>query len=112
METRDLSERMATEVVDGVYLAQLAAGDRMSIQHFHIEPGAEVPAHEHEHEQLGYLYEGTLTFDVDGEEIIVSAGESYAIQSNEPHGVVNHGEDPANGIDIFSPPRLDVPWNE
>lgn len=111
METRDLSEQMATEAVDGVYLAQLAAGDRMSIQHFHFEPGAVVPSHDHEHEQLGYLYEGTLTFIVEGEEVIVSAGESYAIPSNEPHEVVNHGEDPANGIDIFSPPRLDVPWS-
>ena len=31
------------EVVDGVHLTQMAAGEPMSVQHFHIEPGAVVP---------------------------------------------------------------------
>lgn len=110
MDTKTLSATKATEVMEGVFLTQLAAGERMSIQHYHIEPGAVVPEHDHHHEQVGFLYEGSLTFVVDGEEIVVSTGESFALESGEPHEVVNRGDDAAKGIDIFSPPRLNPPW--
>lgn len=110
MQTEDRSAATVVEVVDGVYLAQLAAGDRMSIQHVHVEPGAEVPAHDHEHEQLGFVYQGALTFHVDGEEHVVGTGESYAIPGNEPHGVVNEGDTSALAIDVFSPPRPNPDW--
>ncbi|MFB6298992.1 MAG: cupin domain-containing protein [Halobacteriales archaeon] len=112
MDTDHRSDHTPTEVVDGVFLSQLAAGERMSIQHVHVEPGAEVPEHSHEHEQLGFIYQGALTFLVDGEEIVCDAGDSYALASEEPHGAVNNGETAVKAIDIFSPPRLDVPWME
>lgn len=110
METRDLSAVSTVEAAEGVHLAQLVAGDRMSIQHFHFEPGAAVPEHSHEHEQLGYLYRGSVTFYVSGEEIVIGTGESYAVPSDEPHRVVNEGADPAQGIDIFAPPRPNPDW--
>lgn len=110
MDTKTLSATKATEVMEGVFLTQLAAGERMSIQHYHIEPGAVVPEHDHHHEQVGFLYEGSLTFVIDGEEIVVSTGESFALESGEPHEVVNRGDDAAKGIDIFSPPRRNPPW--
>ncbi len=110
MDSIPLSDREATEVADGVYLAQLAAGERMSIQHFHIEPGATVPEHSHEHEQTGFIYESALTFVVDGEEFTIGEDDSYAIPSDEPHSAENRTDTTVRGIDIFSPPRLDVPW--
>ncbi|WP_227374530.1 cupin domain-containing protein [Haladaptatus halobius] len=110
MESIPLSDRDAVEATDGVYLAQLAAGDRMSIQHFRIESGATVPKHSHEHEQTGFVYSGALTFVVDGEEVVVKEQDSYAIPGDEPHAAENRGDTPVLGIDVFSPPRLDVPW--
>ncbi len=110
MDSIALSDREATEVTDGVYLAQLAAGERMSIQHFHIEPGATVPEHSHEHEQAGFIYSSALTFIVDGEEFTIEQDDSYTIPSEEPHAAENRTDEPVDGIDIFSPPRLDVPW--
>lgn len=110
MDTKTLSATIATEVMDGVFLAQLAAGEEMSIQHYHIEPSAVVPEHDHHHEQIGFVYEGSLTFLVDGEEIVVSTGESFSLESNEPHKVVNRGDNAAKGLDIFSPPRRNPPW--
>lgn len=112
METDSLSEHTATEAIEGAHLVQLAAGDRMSIQHFNIEPGAEVPIHSHHHEQVGFIYSGELTFLLDDEETVVGTGESFALASEEPHGVVNTGDIPAKGIDIFSPPRTNPPWEE
>lgn len=110
MDTSSLSDETAHEAADGVHLAQLAAGERMSIQHFHIEPGAVVPEHSHEHEQAGYIYAGTLVFIVDGEEYTIGPGDSYVVPSEAAHGVENRGDEAVKGVDIFSPPRIDVPW--
>lgn len=112
MDTQDLSGVPVVEAVDGVHLAQLVAGERMSIQHFHIEPDAVVPEHSHEHEQLGFVYRGSLTFRVGSDDIVIGTGESYAIPAHEPHGVLNHGEDPVSGIDVFAPPRANPDWAE
>ena len=101
-----------TEAVEHVHLAQLAAGEEMSVQHFRIEPGATVPEHDHPHEQAGFVYEGALTFLVDGEEIVVHAGDSYSIPGDEPHAAENRGDTPVQGVDIFAPPRPDPDWAE
>lgn len=110
METASIDDRDTVEAVDGVHLAQLAVGDETSVQHFDIEPGAEVPGHDHRHEQAGFLYEGELTFRLDGGERVVSAGDSYVLRGDELHAVANEGDEPARGVDIFSPPRANPDW--
>lgn len=106
------SEPDAVEAVDGAHLAQLAAGERISLQRFTVDPGAEVPEHDHRHEQAGYVVEGELTFLLDGgdERVVVGPGGSYAIPDGEPHAAVNEGETPVEGVDVFSPPRTDPDW--
>ena len=101
-----------TEAVEQVHLAQLAAGEEMSVQHFRIEPGATVPEHDHHHEQAGFVYEGELTFLLDDGEVTVGAGESYVLAGHEVHGAENRGDAPVRGVDIFSPPRPDPDWAE
>jgi quercetin dioxygenase-like cupin family protein len=111
MERVPLTE--TTEAGEGVNLAQLAAGELMSVQYFRIDPGAEVPLHDHPHEQTGFVYRGELTFlDEDGEETVVVAGDSYTIPGDEVHAAENRGEGPVEGVDIFSPPRETPPWEE
>lgn len=112
METHELSTLETVEAVEGVHLAQMSVGDEMSVQHFHIRPGAVVPAHEHHHEQAGFVYEGSLTFLVGDEEFVVTAGESYVIPGGEAHGVENRGDGAVRGIDVFSPPRANPDWME
>lgn len=124
MEKRATADIDTTEAVDGVHLGSLVAGDQMSLQHFTIEPGKVVPSHSHHHEQTGYLIQGTLRFvigETDGDpiteasdtrEIVISAGDSYVIPPNEAHGVYNDGEVPAEGIDVFAPPRTDPDWQD
>jgi quercetin dioxygenase-like cupin family protein len=112
METHDLSALETVEAVEGVHLAQMSVADAMSVQHFHIEPGALVPTHDHHHEQAGFIYEGSLTFVVDGEEFVVSRGESYTIPGGEPHAAENRGDVAVQGIDVFSPPRENPDWME
>lgn len=100
----------ATEVADGVHLAQLSTGETMSVQGFRIEPGARVPEHSHRHEQSGTIHAGTLTFLVDGDRLAVRPGDSYVVPGGEPHGAVNEGDEVVEGIDVFSPPRPDPDW--
>ncbi|WP_255148729.1 cupin domain-containing protein [Halorarius halobius] len=101
-----------TEAISGIHLAQLAAGERVSVQHFRVDPGATVPEHDHHHEQAGFVYEGALTFRTDGEETVVRAGDSYVLAGGEPHAAENRGDVPARGIDVFGPPRPDPDWAE
>ena len=103
----------STEAVDGAHLAQLAAGEEMSVQQFTIEPGATVPEHSHRHEQAGYVAEGTLTFLLaDGEEVVYAPGDAYVLAGEEVHGAENRGDVPVEGVDVFSPPRTDPDWQE
>jgi quercetin dioxygenase-like cupin family protein len=112
METVTQAERGTVEVVDGVHLTQLAAGQETSAQHFHIEPGAEVPEHSHRHEQTGFVYAGTLVFVVDGAEHVVGTNESFTIPAKEPHAAANRGSESVHGIDVFAPPRPNPDWEE
>lgn len=112
MEIASLTDHESSEVLDGVFLAQLAAGEHMSVQHFRIEPGATVGEHSHEHEQVGFLVGGSLAFTVDGKQYPTEAGDSYVIPSNAVHAVENRGDEPAVGVELFSPPRPVPPWAE
>lgn len=110
MERVSLTE--TTEAVENVHLAQLAAGEEMSVQHFEFEPGASVPIHDHHHEQSGFIYEGELTFLLEDGELVVAAGDSYVLAGGEVHGAENRGETPVRGVDVFSPPRPNPDWSE
>lgn len=112
MDVVSTDDRGTAEPLAGVHLTQVAAGESMSIQHFRIEAGASVGVHDHHHEQLGFLIAGELDFTAAEETVRVTAGDSYAIPSDEPHGVENTGDEPAIGIEIFSPPRPTPPWLE
>ena len=64
-----------------------------------------VPTHQHESEQLTYILEGALKFELEGREIVVRKGEVLLIPSNVPHRAVAL-EDTVD-LDIFSPIRTD-----
>jgi quercetin dioxygenase-like cupin family protein len=112
VHTETISENHTEEVFDGVHVTPLAVGDRMSVQHVHLEPSARVPEHDHPHEQVGFVYEGTLTLvGADGTEVVATPGESYAVPGDEPHAAVNQGDVALDCLDIFSPPREETPWD-
>jgi quercetin dioxygenase-like cupin family protein len=112
MQSMAPADGETVEVVEGVHLTQLVAGEHTSVQHFHIEPGARVPEHSHHHEQAGFIAKGTFTFIVDGDEDVIGPGESYVIPGEEPHAAENRADVPVDGVDIFSPPRPNPDWGE
>ena len=104
------TQRQPDEVAEGVYLTDLAAGERASMKFWRVEPGETLPAHRHHNEQIGYVISGTLTAVVEGEEHELTPGDSYIFPSQEHHGAENRGERVAVGIGVLSPPRGAPEW--
>jgi quercetin dioxygenase-like cupin family protein len=70
-----------------------------------LRKGCIVPLHSHENEQIAYVLEGALKFQIQGREIVVRAGEVLVIPSQVPHRA-EALEDTVD-LDIFTPPRAD-----
>jgi quercetin dioxygenase-like cupin family protein len=82
--------------------ARAIEADRMTIAVIELDPGAVLPEHHHENEQLGFVIAGTLTMGIGSEKRELKVGDMYAIPSDVPH-------DALAGPDVFAPPRAD--WN-
>lgn len=102
--------RELTEVEAGVYLADLAVTERASMKYWRVEPGATLPTHRHEHDQIGFVIDGTMVAIADGTELRLEPGDSYAFPGGETHGAENRGGEPCVGVGIFVPPRGEPEW--
>ncbi|AGB37051.1 cupin domain-containing protein [Natronococcus occultus] len=112
MEKANSEEAGFEEVSDGVYLADLAIGERASVKLWRIDPGAELPVHEHDNEQIGYMLEGRLVATAGGEEVTLAPGDCYRFPSRERHGAENRSSEPAIGIGVLAPPRKRPDWGD
>lgn len=83
-----------------------AAGADMMLSLVEFEPGAEVPAHSHPHEQVGLLLEGELAFVIGGERHHLRPGDMWRIPGGIVHGVVAGGQT-VKALDVFHPVRED-----
>lgn len=104
MDIVSSEERETVEPFDGAFVTQVLAGEQISVQHFRAEGGL-APEHSHEHEEVGYPVEGSLTLVVEGVEHTVKTGEVYCVQSGVTHAIGNAGTEPAVEILVFSPSR-------
>jgi len=87
---------------------RLITGDSMMIAHVYLKQGAVVPKHSHHNEQITYILEGVLRFQLgeDGsEQVDVAAGEVLHLPAHLPHSALAL-EDTLD-VDIFAPPRED-----
>jgi quercetin dioxygenase-like cupin family protein len=84
---------------------QLVVGEKAMLARVFLKKGSHVPMHSHENEQLTYILEGALKFNIDNREIVVAAGEVLCIPPNLPHEAFAL-EDTVD-LDIFYPPRQD-----
>ena len=60
---------------------QLLHTETITIGRIILAAGAVVPSHHHVHEQVANVLAGRLRFEIGGEELVVSAGESVFIPS-------------------------------
>jgi len=87
---------------------QMIMSDRVTLAQFHLEAGALVATHSHEHEQLTYIEEGLLRLWLgENEDQVhdVGAGEVLHIPSNLPHRA--EAIETTRATDVFCPRRQD-----
>lgn len=58
-------------------------------------PGASFPAHRHPGEEIIYVIQGTIEYQVEGKPITVKAGEVLFVPNGASHSARNVGEGPA-----------------
>ncbi|HET7494730.1 MAG TPA: cupin domain-containing protein [Candidatus Limnocylindrales bacterium] len=105
-DLRDITEVPSIDVWGEAVQARVVVGRNASLAVVELAPGAIVPEHRHEHEQLGLCIEGSITFTIDGVRRALGPGGTWRIHSNLPHDAVA-GPDGAVVVDIFSPVRAD-----
>jgi len=93
------------QIWDGV-LGRTIHGERVSFAMIELAPGAVVPEHSHDNEQVGILVEGSMTFTIGGEARELRPGGTWRILSNVPHSVET-GADGAVVMEVFAPVRDD-----
>ena len=86
--------------------ASLCCEDDISIEHFVKPPGHRSPRHRHPNAQVLVVLEGSLAIvDCDEVEHVLGVGDTAYIPGGEMHVVINPGEKPSVGLDIFVPGR-------
>ena len=93
------------QIWDGL-LVRGVHGERVTLALVELEPGAVVPEHSHDNEQLGILIRGSLTFQIGDESRDLAPGGTWRILSHVPHSVVT-GPDGAVLVEVFAPIRDD-----
>ena len=98
-------EAVPLEVMSDVISRKIVTGEKAMVAQVFIKKDGVVPEHHHESEQITYILEGALKFELEGKEVVVRKGEVLTIPSNVPHRAVAL-EDTVD-LDIFSPIRHD-----
>jgi len=93
------------ETMSDVISRKVISGEKAMVAQVFLKKDAVVPEHHHANEQITYILEGALKFELEGTEVVVRKGEVLHIPSNVPHRAVAL-EDTLD-LDIFSPPRED-----
>ena len=84
---------------------QFVVGYDIMVARVLMKKGCIIPLHSHHNEQFTYVLEGALKFWIDGQEIVVNAGEVLTIPPHMPHKAEALAD--TVDLDIFNPPRAD-----
>jgi quercetin dioxygenase-like cupin family protein len=84
---------------------RFAHGETMTVTVWEFDEGGDVPAHQHPHEQIVHCVDGVFEVTVDGELVVLNAGDSVVIPGGVEHAA--HARTAARGVDVFHPVRDD-----
>jgi quercetin dioxygenase-like cupin family protein len=101
----NLDEYQPVEPVPGCRM-RTPYGQNLMLSYLKMDAGAEIPLHDHPHEQGGILLEGRLQLTIGDETRVVEPGSLYLVPPNVPHRAVAVGG-PVVVLDVFSPVRED-----
>ncbi|PYL87189.1 MAG: cupin domain-containing protein [Verrucomicrobia bacterium] len=91
------------DICPGIKRQTITSGRTMYQMLAKLEAGSRMPEHRHPQEQIVHILEGKIRLIVDGTPHELSAGDSFYLASNLPHGVETIDE--SRVLDTFSPPR-------
>ncbi len=104
------SDRVAWEVAgDGIRRKILGYDKRLMLVVVEFENGAVGVPHQHHHSQVSYVLKGTFKVEIDGQQMVLSEGDSFYVPSDCLHGAV--ALEPGILIDTFAPMREDYVSN-
>jgi quercetin dioxygenase-like cupin family protein len=98
-----VSELPGTEMLPGIVRRAVHLEHTM-MTFFDFEPDSIVPEHNHPHEQITYVVQGSMEFTMGGETHILRAGEGVCCPPGVSHGAVILDE-PTVAIDAWYPVR-------
>lgn len=98
----NLASIKSKELMPG-YHGKMVHGQQLTWAFWTVEQGAEVPEHQHPHEQIMHVVNGEFEFTLNGNTQIYSAGDIVPIPSNSPHS--GKALTPCELMDVFSPVR-------
>jgi quercetin dioxygenase-like cupin family protein len=81
-----------------------AAGEKAMINLVSFEPNVVAPLHAHDEEQIAYVIEGELEFEVGDETRTLRPGMAVVIPANTPHSARTY-DTACLALDVFGPPR-------
>jgi mannose-6-phosphate isomerase-like protein (cupin superfamily) len=94
-----------------IFLADGPESDnRYSVSIWRVEPGKPGPgAHSHEaNEELFYVVEGTMTFQVGNEMVDTPTGTFLRVPAGAMHDFLNRTKEPAAVLNVFIPGGFEV----
>ena len=91
------------EICPGIKRQTMGSGKTMYQMIAELDAGSRMPEHRHAQEQLVHILEGRMRLIVDGTPHELSAGDSFYLAGNVPHGVETIEK--TRVLDTFSPPR-------
>ena len=91
------------ELAPGIRRRTVTHGATMYQMIAELKAGTKMPEHKHPQEQIIHILLGRMKVFANGGTHELSAGESYYLASNVPHGVETPEE--TRVLDTFSPPR-------
>jgi quercetin dioxygenase-like cupin family protein len=101
----NLYELVGFELAPGVRAKPLF-GDGAMLNLLEFDPVAHVEAHDHPHEQLGLVIDGTLVLRIQGVDHTLGPGDAYQIPGGVEHAAWTT-DTRCRVLDVFQPVRED-----
>ncbi len=87
------------------FVGKMIHTDKVSLSDFAIAAGSELPEHQHPHEQISTILEGTFDFVIGGVSRRCGPGDVAVIPGNTPHS--GRAVTDCRIMDVFCPTRED-----
>jgi quercetin dioxygenase-like cupin family protein len=91
--------------INALLVRQAIHGEVMTVARLEMSKGCVVPEHSHHNEQISMVEKGRVKFTVNGQEVILAAGEVLHILPNLTHSA--EALEDAVAVELFSPRRED-----